>query len=81
MIVFHKLCKIAAFKSAQTEWVSAMCHSRPAAVSSTGWDLKQRNVFVHILSFWSEILRGSMRCWAEMTLTDALKSPVHISLS
>jgi len=35
-----------------------MGHAQSAVVCSTGWDVKQRNFFVHISSFWSEVLQG-----------------------
>jgi len=55
MLVFRKLCRTASSSGAHnTEcWVGVSDgHARLAAVSSTGWDQKQWNFFVHILSFY-----------------------------
>jgi len=42
MVMFHKLCRTAWSSTVHnTESLSAMGHTRPAAVSSTGWDQKQ----------------------------------------
>ena len=81
MAVFHKLCRIARSSRAhRTESVSVMGHTRSAAVCSTKWDQKQRNIVVHI-SFVLE--RGTARspCVAErrwLGLTD-VDTGVHIS--
>ena len=64
-------------RSNRTESVSAMGHARSVAVSSTGWNQKQGNFFVHIM-FWSELLYKCAER-TRLTLADAQHRRAHLS--